>query len=68
MDEIKLKPCPFCAGKANLMSVQEPWVGARRCYVTCAVCGVEMPRIARSKEEAALVWNRRADNEQRKAD
>ena len=63
--QIKLKPCPFCGGKAMLLSTDTPLFGETpRFFVTCAVCGVETPRIARKRTEAANAWNRRVDNEQ----
>lgn len=55
----KLKPCPFCGGKAEMMSLKNY---TTRFFATCLVCGVEMPRIARTRKQAVDVWNRRVDN------
>ena len=61
--EAELLPCPFCGGKAIIMNAQKPFERRRRAFAACMVCGVEMPRIARSKKEAAAVWNRRIADE-----
>lgn len=83
MNEIELKPCPFCGGKAEI----------RRCKVYldeamevhCTECGTSQPKELTNHrmytnggeifmtEEMAIEkitsrWNRRADNEQRNAD
>ena len=72
MNEIKLKPCPFCGGKAVL----EPYK-ARKGYeanIQCnGGCLALMRTITYDTEEEAVeavvnTWNRRADNEQREAD
>lgn len=59
----ELLPCPFCGGKAQIVNAQKPFERRRRFFVTCLVCRVEMPRIARSREEATKVWNRRQADE-----
>lgn len=59
MDEIKLKPCPFCGGKAAAI-----WNGAsneRNYCVRCWECGAETS-VYKSEKEAKEAWNRRADN------
>lgn len=61
--EEKLLPCPFCGGKAQILNDQKPFERRRHAFVTCLVCGVETPRIARSRKEAIAAWNRRADEE-----
>lgn len=60
----KLKPCPFCGGIADVLMdyKQIETTGRQRFFVTCAVCGVETPRIARDKKQAIEAWNRRVDN------
>lgn len=50
----KLKPCPFCGGKALLWG----FIGY---VVKCTLCGVETI-IYETEEEATEAWNRRADN------
>lgn len=61
MKETELKPCPFCGGEA---------IFPENCLLTCVIC-IKCGATSRwctSKEKAEEVWNRRADNEQRKAD
>ena len=56
MSEIKLKPCPFCGGKAKLV-----YYYPFRYYVSCVVCAAAT--VALPSEEAAInTWNRRSDN------
>lgn len=58
MDEIKLKPCPFCGGEAHLNKVGSLY------FVICAAaagdCSVN-PWVGRydNKAEAINAWNRR---------
>lgn len=57
-DKIKLKPCPFCGGPAEI-------VDNSRCVpntylVSCWWCGAQTD-CDDSKEGAAEAWNRRAD-------
>jgi Lar family restriction alleviation protein len=64
--EMMIKPCPFCGGKPMLLRTEQPPFGCTpRFFVTCAVCGVEMPRIARTRRVAVEVWNRRVNDERR---
>lgn len=49
----KLKPCPFCGGKALLWDICN--------VVKCTLCGVETITYE-TEEEAIEVWNRRTDN------
>ena len=57
---MKLEKCPFCGGKARMCSTGSH-IAADRYFVSCGVCGVETPRIARVREEAIAAWNRRAE-------
>ena len=57
----KLKPCPFCGGKASLND------NSSCSYVCCEKCGAtgesfNMSKKYSSDEKAAEAWNRRADN------
>ena len=54
MEEIKLKPCPFCGGKAVKLGVNVFWVKCCECGSETAVYG--------SAKKAKEAWNRRADN------
>lgn len=60
MDEIKLKPCPFCGGPGVLRTVGKEW------YVECGnrlICNVSPWTVyTTSAEEAAEHWNRRAEH------
>ena len=51
---MKIKPCPFCGGKAESM---ESWSAGW--YVECQECGVMIRLAEDSEEEAIEVWNRR---------
>ena len=58
----KLKPCPFCGGKAKIVDVSGGW-----CAVVCDKCEATSKCIvysgAYAAEAAAIkAWNRRADN------
>ncbi len=57
----ELKPCPFCGGASA-----ERNLGEHNC-VTCWKCGIDGPKIPverpRSKQEAAELWNTRADSQ-----
>lgn len=57
MSEIKLKPCPFCGGEAKIIGA----IGAVFC-ARCTECGAET-QSELSEQQAAELWNRRADNE-----
>lgn len=48
----KLKPCPFCGGKAELMYAPDVWV-------ECTSCGAQS-RMCAMPETALERWNRRA--------
>ena len=64
-DEIKLKPCPFCGGEAEINVDHEAvedtekrhWAYTVVCNRCCATSGLTyLP------EKASEAWNRRADN------
>ena len=60
MEEVKLKPCPFCgSGDVEIITLQHPRY-AESYAVECLDCGVmTWPTI--SIDAAAKVWNRRAE-------
>ena len=62
MSEIKLKPCPFCGGKAIIARYIDAYS-----LVVCEKCGAESRMVEISEkycsdEKAAEAWNRRVDN------
>lgn len=54
--EIKLKPCPFCGGKANINMLDQ--VRNRDWYAGCKACGAWIESFP-TAEKAAAAWNRR---------
>ena len=64
-----LSPCPHCGGGAEYRSfTSRGWLyKITTHYVSCAECDCRTG-FEDSPEEAAEKWNRREDNEQRKAD
>ena len=57
MSEIKLKPCPFCGGKAILAEIN----GTDDYYVVCEVCCTYTDFYR--KEKAIKAWNSRVEVE-----
>jgi len=53
---IKLLPCPFCGGEADVDLYREEVFSAQ-----CCDCGGEGP-CAETKKEAAALWNQRISN------
>ena len=51
----KLKPCPFCGGKAELVEGSDGWC------VYCKECDCEMVRF--TKKQAVKIWNTRRYND-----
>ena len=61
-DEIELKPCPFCGGKAEMFTprIFGKWAGYH--YVACQECHAKTSGVMpnkRTKKLAAIYWNRR---------
>ncbi len=69
MPETKLKPCPFCGGKAKFQTVDKSMLYNRDLvWVFCSQCKAESNRFesnlySSAVEDAAKAWNRRAENE-----
>ena len=63
MEEIKLKPCPFCGGEAFIHEICEDFLGGgwkQRGYaVVCKKCH-SSTEYDENKEKSAAAWNRRA--------
>ena len=61
MNEVELKSCPFCGGKAELLTYD--WGYSVREYWVYCGCGCELKK-KHSKEEAIEDWNTRKPMEQ----
>ena len=58
----KLKPCPFCGGKAEMLISE--YEGSRKEYLAaCTECDGMVERWRETEKEAAEQWNRRVNNE-----
>lgn len=55
MSEEKLKPCPFCGGKAY--ANETDWKGWWHGWVICEKCGAKIEK--QTKDEAIEAWNKR---------
>lgn len=60
MSKIKLKPCPFCGGEAEMFSWQAHINDVNHLDLACTNCGARFHDVS-SEKEAFEVWNRRAD-------
>ena len=56
MNDVELKPCPFCGGKAYITNF-DVFGGVK--YVVCADCGARIQ--APEKAKVAIAWNARAE-------
>lgn len=71
MAEIKLLPCPFCGGEANIGKrtytdktvAEQEWPQATFYFVACAVCTAQTDTLrgCLSEDVAAERWNRRKE-------
>lgn len=59
MDEIELKPCPFCGGDAEMQ--RGKYQGLRTFYVSCLGCGARTD-LEYAEEFAADLWNERVSH------
>lgn len=64
MGEIKLKPCPFCGGKAKFALGERYREEHKQSndWIECSSCSVETAYFD-TPEEAAEAWNKRAGQE-----
>lgn len=59
MDEIKLKPCPFCGGKTVFNEdIYGDCISCDECEIVFATSDLHT-----SKKQLAEAWNRRAEHE-----
>lgn len=61
MSEIKLKPCPFCGGKAGIFRWQAHINDEYHTDLVCTNCGAGFHDIS-SEKEAFEAWNKRSAN------
>lgn len=57
MEELKLKPCPFCGGKAEYKELIGKYFKIYSVRCTCGAC-----RIGKSKDDAIEIWNGRTND------
>lgn len=59
MDELRLKPCPFCGGEAYMVDAE---IDGRAHYIVkCGTCYCTSGVMQLSRPEAVAAWNRRAE-------
>lgn len=59
MDELKLRPCPFCGGEAYMVDAE---IDGRAHYIVkCGTCYSTSGVMQLSRPEAVAAWNRRAE-------
>lgn len=62
---VKLKPCPFCGGRAHIEDISEPDDMGPIWMILCKKCGASasfgMDGCNATKVEAVDSWNRRAE-------
>lgn len=60
MSELKLKPCPFCGGEAEIrkyVNGYNIWFCAR-----CDSCKITQTSTTQTEQQAIAAWNRRAND------
>lgn len=58
----ELKPCPFCGGKAEIIS-EETYSGHNLFWVECIECDCRTSDYEDNEKEAIESWNRRVADE-----
>lgn len=62
MNDIKLKPCPFCGGKAEVENhVCAVYVRCKECHASTAASTAMLERCA--LDDVVELWNRRINND-----
>ena len=62
MDNLELKPCPFCGEKARIEKHSFSW-SPNKYGVKCCFCGAGTYPFYYTPKEAAGAWNRRSGDE-----
>lgn len=58
IEDLELKLCPFCKGKAQIIHYQE-WSWAQY-SIECSSCGATFNSAFYTAEDAANYWNKRS--------
>ena len=65
----KLKPCPFCGGKAVPVYYENGsgftsnlFYASKKCTIKCEKCGIVAPHIYAKASNAIKYWNRRVSD------
>ena len=60
----KLKPCPFCGGKARLVGTGDysEFTGDQTYYISCPTCWMRTPTFC-CKSILSRIWNKRAGDD-----
>ncbi len=68
-NDVELKPCPFCGGKAiSLLHTEHKNLNNRKFFFSCNDCGANVflegegkyKSAEQTEDEAVALWNRRA--------
>ena len=54
---MRLKPCPFCGGKARVMQMGYPH------WIYCEKCGAKIHAGTTDEKDSIMAWNKRAEDE-----
>lgn len=62
MAEEKLKPCPFCGGKAKIIEEYDCLAGINVYFIECCDCEATFLNGNVNKIKEIVKWNRRVNN------